>query len=195
MSKKATKKAAVSLATKKKNKVSLATIFNIVCVALMVAFLSVQLFTPFWTYETEVFDITVTDKGDMEKETVSLGEYVWFTREHKELFGHWKNMSYPINGVETPLTQNEIVTMPFVTTLLMIAGIIFCAWKKESTWTCLFAVISGAYATFGYLTTPIYTTGKSYIIHLIAAILLTVGSLPLVALWVKKIVRWFTVAE
>lgn len=191
-------KQAAKLATKqvkKKAKMSLASILNIVCVALMVVFLAIQIFTPFWTYETEVFDITVADSGKVEEHTISLSNYVWLTKNHKDLFGNWRKMSYTINGQEVPLTQNEIITMPFITNLLMVAGLIFCIWKRESRWTCLFPLIAGAYATFGYLTTPIYTTGKSYIFHLIAAILLTVGAVPLTVLWVKKIVRWFTVVE
>ena len=159
----------------KKSKMSTITLFNIICAVLLIAFFVVQLL-PFWTYTTiegsdktaALIGLTV-EEGEEVEVTTSLAEYVWFTEEHEDLFGHWKRMK-DFNG--DPLTQNEIVVMPFLCTLLVIAG---------------------AYATIAYLTTPILQTGHTWIVHLIVSIIVFLGSIPLTILWVKKIIKWFTV--
>lgn len=182
----------------KKNKVNLTTVFNIVCAVVLVAFFLVQ-FLPFWTYTTiegsdktaALIGLTVEEGEEVEK-TISLAQYLWFTEEHEDLFGHWKRMK-DFDG--NPLTQNEIVVMPFLCTLLVILGTFFCLWKNDKTWTCLFALIVGVYATITYLTTPILQTGHTWIVHLIVSIIVLLGSLPLTALWVKKVIKWFTVKK
>lgn len=182
----------------KKAGVKLATILNFVCVALMLVFFASQ-FLPFWSYTTiegsdktaEILGIATEDGEEVTRE-ISLAEYVWLTEEHEDLFGNWKRMK-DFEGNE--LNQNSIVVMPFVCTLLILFGCVFCVWKNTKTWTCLFPLISGVYAVCTYLTTPVLQTGESWIIHLIAAALLTAGAIPLAVLWVKRIVKWFTVKQ
>ena len=186
----------MSTTVNKKNKMGKATIFNIVCAVLLIAFFAVQ-FLPFWTYTTiegsdktaALIGLTV-EEGEEVEVTVSLAEYLWFTEEHEDLFGHWKRMK-DFDGND--LKQNEIVVMPFLCTLLVILGVVFCLWKNDRTWTCLFSLIVGAYATITYLTTPILQTGHTWIVHLIVSIVVFLGSIPLTVLWVKKIIKWFTV--
>lgn len=183
----------------KKNKMALPTIFNIVCAVLMILFFVVQ-FLPYWTYTTiEGADKTAallgftTEEGEEVERTISLAEYVWLTEEHEDLFGSWKKMKDPTTG--EAFTQNELVGTPFICTLLVIAGVVFCLWKNDKTWTCLFSLISGILATIAYLTVPVLATGETWMIHLIVSILMLVGSLPLAALWVTKIYKWFTVKQ
>lgn len=182
----------------KKSKMAPATICNIVCAVLLVVFFACQ-FLPYWTYTTiEGADKTAailgiaTEEGTEVEKTISLAEYVWLTEEHEDLFGTWKKMEDP-NG--NAFVQNDLVSMPFICTLLVIAGVVFCLWKNDRTWTCLFSLIAGIYATYSYLTVPVLKTGHTWMIHLIVSIVLLVGSLPLTVLWVQKIVKWFTVKK
>ena len=185
--------------TTKKTKMALPTILNIVCAVLMIVFFAVQ-FLPYWTYTTiEGADKTAallgytTEEGEEVEKTISLAEYVWLTEEHEDLFGKWKKMQDPVTG--EAFTQNELVGTPFICTLLIIAGVVFCLWKNTSTWTCLFALIAGILATKAYLTMPVLATGETWLVHLIAAIAMLAGSLPLTALWGTKIYKWFTVKQ
>ena len=183
----------------KKSTMSMATILNIVCAVLLIAFFVVQ-FLPFWTYTTiegsdktaALIGLTVEEGEEVEK-TISLAEYVWLTEEHEDLFGHWKRMKDPTTG--EAITQNQIVVMPFLCTLLVIAGVVFCLWKNDRTWTCLFSLVVGAYATITYLTEPVLKTGQSWLFHLIVSIVVLLGSIPLTILWVKKVIKWFTVKQ
>ena len=182
--------------SKNKKKLSLANICNIICVVVMLVFFACQ-FLPYWTYTTiEGADKTAaligitTEEGEEVTRTISLAEYIWLTEEHEDLFGKWKKMEDQ-NG--NPFVQNDLVAMPFIVTLLIVAGTVFCIWKMDKTWTCLFTLVAGAYATIAYLTVPVLATGHTWLVHLIAAIVMTLGAIPLAILWVKEIIKWFTV--
>ena len=185
---------------KKKSGNILVTITNIVCVVLMVAFFA-SLFLPFWTYTGQnKEDVTAALLGKMDESAIrmetyeiSIAEYIWNTEDHEELFGgNWKKMK-DFDG--NKIAQNDIVSMPFITTLLIAFGVIFCLWKCKSAWTCLFPLSAGIVAVLGYLTKPILQTGDSWVIQLVAAIAMTVGGLVLLAQWAVTIYKWFTVKK
>lgn len=183
---------------KKKDRKNLATITNIVCVVLMLVFFACQ-FLPFWTYETiELEDKNATilgltdEEGEVIEKTVSLADYVWRTERHDDLFGKWNRMK-DFDG--NKIVQNDIVAMPFIVTLLVVFGTIFSLMKPQSTWTFVFPLVSGVYATIAYLTGAIYQTGQTWQIQLVAAIAMAVSGLVLAVQWGITVWKWFTVKK
>lgn len=176
----------------KKSKKNLAQIFNIVCAAAMAVFLLCMMLLPWRTFMKEELVDAAADPIVYE-DTISLGEYVWLTEENEDLFGgNWKRPVDPATGEE--ITQNQIVVMPFICTLMVIAGMIFCLWKSDRTWTCVFPLVVGGYGTFAFLTTPVLK-GDSWLVLVILSAVTLVVSLPLVFLWAKKVFKWFTVKK
>ena len=162
----------------KKSKKNLAQIFNIVCAAAMAVFLLCMMLLPWRTFMKE------------ELVDAALDPIVY---ENEDLFGgNWKRPVDPATGEE--ITQNQIVVMPFICTLMVIAGLIFCLWKSDRTWTCVFPLVVGGYGTFAFLTTPVLK-GDSWLALVILSAVTLVVSLPLVFLWAKKVFKWFTVKQ
>lgn len=176
-------------------------ISNIVCAIVMVIFVVSTFVFPYWTYTTvEGVDKTAAligaDVGEGTEVTreISLGEYLWFTEDHEDLFGKWKKGEIKdFNGDK--FAQTEITEMPFLATMLCVAGLIFCLWKNEKTWTCLFPLIAGILMLFALLTKPIMQTGESWIALVCTSALLVVGAAYPFFLFAKTIYQWFTVKK
>ena len=187
----------------KKN--TMAKISNILCVVMMVVFLVSMFVAPYWSYTTiEGIDKTAAliglDVGEgtkVEKE-ISLGEYLWFTEEHEDLFGKWKNSKTSGNLTDfdgNKFYQSEIVDMPFMATLLCVFGLFFCLWKMNATWTCAFPAGAGICMLVGLLTSPVLQTGKSWLVLIITSSLMILAAAYLLAQWGIAIFKWFTVKK
>lgn len=213
---------------KKKAAFDYTQILKWVCVVLMVAFFVCQ-FLPYYTYKSVTEEshreyVLSGGKTELVEETrtISLADYVWLTEEHEDLFGEFDTGYYNWEG-ET-FNQNDVTGMPFIATLLIVFGLVFFLWKKNSLWPCLFAIGAGGYATYTYLTDPAglykpfagsamrpdpnqvgifaemiqkdgFVGGISYTIHLVAAIALLVAGIAVAVPWVMRIVKWFTVKK
>lgn len=177
------------------------SICNIIC-AVLVAVLLVTFFVlPFWSYTAKTTS-AITDKTVVEDRTISLGDYVWFTRDHKDLFGTWRN--HKTKGVVDGnlkdfngnwFFQTELTEMPFLSTLFGVAAMIFCVWKRQKAWVGLFAAASAGCMLFGLLTSPVLQTGQSWLYLVIVSGVALAGTLPAVVRWLINVFKWFTVKK
>lgn len=176
-------------------------ISNIVCAILMVVFVVSTFVFPYWTYTTvEGVDVTAAligaevGEGTEVTKEVSLGEYLWFTEDHEDLFGAWKKGEVTdFDG--NKFAQSEITELPFLATLLCVAGVIFCLWKNEKSWTCLFPLIAGVLMLISLLTKPIMQTGEGWIGLICTSALMIAGAVYPFAQWAIGIFKWFTVKK
>lgn len=170
-------------------------ISNFVCVLVMLIFMVSTFVFPYWTYTTvegkDISDDSVVGT-EVERE-ISLGDYLWFTEEHEDLFGKYKKGELKYEGEK--FMQSDITSLPFLASLLCVAGIIFCLWKNEKKAMCLFPVIAGILMLIALFTKPILQTGASWGILVGTSALLIVGALYPFILWVISVYKWFTVKK
>lgn len=212
----------------KKSKFSVALILKLICILTMVIFIG-SMFLDFWTYETiseedhknqVLYGIEPTEI-DL---TISIFDYVWFTEKNQRLFGDpEKDPDGLVNNYWTgaKISQNDIVGMPFLATVLILFTLIFFLLNLNSVWPSIMSLIAGVYSLLALLqdkagvykpwsgTVEInegnvlmpkivekaYTSGISYNLVLIAAALLTVASFAVFVVWVIRVIKWFTVKE
>ena len=216
----------------KKNKFGVAFILKMVCILAMALFIG-SMFLDYWTFETiskedhrnqVLYNIEPTpiDK------TISIGEYLWMTEDNEDLFGDPDDDKQRlVNNYWTgeKISQNEIVNMPFYTTVLMMFALIFFLLNMKSVWPSILSLAAGIYAlltllqdkagvfkpfsgiakiemTEGkgifatkYFVEKPFTSGISYNLVLIAAGILTAASLAVFIVWVIRVIKWFTVKE
>lgn len=174
-------------------------ISNIVCALVLVIFVVSTFVFPYWTYTTvDGVDKTAellygTGEGTEVTKEISLGEYLWFTEDHEDLFGKWRKGELKYEGEK--FLQSDITELPFLATLLCVAGLLFCLWKNDKTWTCLFPVIAGVLMLIALFTKPILQTGESWGILVGTSALMIVAALYLFIQFVKGIFLWFTVKK
>ena len=188
-----------------KNKNNMAKISNIICVVMMLVFMVSLFVTPFWSYTTiEGIDKTAAligldvGEGTEVEVDVSLGDYLWFTEQHEDLFGKWKNVKEKGNLKDFDgnyFYQAEIVEMPFMATLLCVFGIFFCLWKMNATWTCVFPAGAGICMLIGLFTSPMLKTGEGWLVLVITSALMILAAAYLLIQWGTTIYKWFTVKK
>ena len=179
-----------------KNNKKAIKISNFVCVLVMVIFIVSTFVFPYWTYTAKVGqDVTSNEPVELveEERVISLGDYLWFTEEHDDLFGAYKKGELKYQGEK--FMQSDITSLPFLATLLCVAGIIFCLWMNEKKAMCLFPVIAGVLMLIALFSKWILQTGESWGILVGTSALLIVGALYPFVLWVISIYKWFTVKK
>ena len=124
---------------------------NVICAVLMAILLVLQ-FVPFWHYG---------EAG----ENCSIGGYVWFPSDHKELES-W------ITSQAEDHDLNRFVGMPSLVLVLSIVGSIFCLVKADQNWVGLFTLACGAAGAVAYLTIPALQLGTGWAWHLLLCIVL-----------------------
>ena len=178
-------------------------ICNIICAVMVVVFMVAFFVLPFWSY-TSVEVSAITDETITEERTISLGDYVWFTREHKDLFGKWKTQkdlfTQEVIGNLKDFDgywffQSQLVEMPFMATLLAAAGIVFCLWKREKAWVSLFVLASGGCMMYGLMTSYVMQTGQSWLYLVIATGVMLASAVPCFIRWLITDYKWFTVKK
>lgn len=213
---------------KKKSKINIALILKMICIFTMVLFIG-SMFLDFWTYETiseedhknqVLYGIEPTPINL----TISIFDYVWMTEKNERLFGDpEKDPDGLVNNYWTgeKISQNDIVGMPFLATVLIMFTMIFFLLNLNSVWPSIMSLIAGGYGLLallqdkagvykpwsgtvqineGNVLMPVwvdkaFTSGISYNLVLIAAGLLTAASLAVFVVWVIRVIKWFTVKK
>ena len=137
-------------------------IFNYVCAVLMLLLLITQ-FLPFWSCDCT----KACDGGDV----LSISDYVWFPSDHKQ--GLTKDIGKVVDDFEV----NDVVLTPVLILAASVLGIVFCTLKAKNPLMGIFPFIAGLAGTIGYLTDPVLQMGQNWQLHLVASILVLVGSL------------------
>ena len=113
------------------------TLCNFICVALLLALVCVQLFMPFFTYESKD-----------EAVEVSLGGYVWFPRDHRTLTSSFQHKT--VFGTEFKI--DEIAYPHLYMVILAGFGIVFCLLKYYSGVPVLFGLAVGIMSIYNFTT-------------------------------------------
>lgn len=157
-------------------------ITNIICAVLMVA-LFASFLLPSWD-----FTALVKVNGSREKVEVpsnaSVMEYTWMAYDNKDLGKQFEKQGYEIN---------DVIAMPFVLTLCVVAGFIFCFLNIKGNWHSVFPLIGSGFSVIALLTNGALQQGPYWNVNLILSFVLMVPSLVLFGLFVKQAIDWFTV--
>lgn len=117
-----------------KNRIS---ICNYVCVILLLALVCVQLFFPFFTYFAKD-----------ETTEVSLGGYIWFPNDHRNLTSNFQNKA--MFGSDFKIDE---IAYPHLYMLILAGfGIVFCLLKNHSFVPNLFGLAAGIMAIQNFTT-------------------------------------------
>ena len=136
------------------------SICNLICVILLLAVIAAQLFMPGYSYTTKKETVDVT-----------LGEYVWYPKDHKDLtkdFQKELGKDYKIDEVAYP---------HLYTVLVACFGIVFLIKSHDNKFMSLFSLAVGAMSCIYMLTVPAFQTYKSAWATLVLGALLLVISL------------------
>lgn len=155
-------------------------IFSIIAILLTVLVLATQ-FMPFWAYDKEAKTIyTAEDTAKLEADLaaqkeamaadpkvkenvfkVSVQEYVWMINEHKGLTNAFK-------AIDKNLNLNDFVSMPVLTLVAALLGVIFLLFKSDNP---LFAAIFGIASGISGLS---FAFTNAFVDYAIGSTLLTV---------------------
>jgi len=132
-----------------------------VCALLMLVLLAMQ-FLPYWTYGEE---------GTLQ---ASIGQYVWFPGEYKELDTHLGEQL----GKGYDITQ--MVTGPILVLVLSAVGAVLCLVKAGARATALLPMGCGAAGIVTYACTAALRLGSLWWVHLLlAAAILVCGAVTM----------------
>ncbi len=136
------------------------TICNLICVVLLLALVAVQLFLPYWSYEKK--DETVE---------VTLGEYVWFVKDHRTMTNDFKD----VYGKDFKV---DVVAYPHLYMILIAGfGVVFCILKYFSKVPILFGLADGIMAIYYFSTNAVLQSGATWYASLIPGALLILVAL------------------
>ena len=116
-------------------------------------------------------------------DTASVMEYTWMAFKNKGLTADFEEQGYKIN---------DLILAPFLLTVCVIAGVIFCLLNTKGTWQSFFPLIGGVATVITYLKYPVMQTGP-WMVAFICAIALTLAGGALFAQMMSKVIKWFTV--
>ena len=125
-----------------------ATITNWVVLALLVAFVVLQL-VPYWHYEG--FDF---DTGETVARTASVQGYVWCNYDHLEL----EDIFY---ASIDDYRINDYILFPILAFLPAIAGVVLCILKRDSWIAAIAPVIAGLSGVIAFAFSPILAKGNA----------------------------------
>ncbi len=135
-------------------------IINWICV-LMILVMIVMLFNPYWQYTTKEKNAETGEREEVTK-VISINDYVWFPRDHKQMTTEFKAIFEKINednGTENKEDEvefwiNDLVLMPV---LVLVAGVAVGAislWYSKVPFSSVLALILGGLGTYSYITRP-----------------------------------------
>ena len=132
---------------------------------LLILVMVVLLFTPYWTYETKE---KVDGKRVTVEKTISINEYVWFPKEHKDMTKEFEDLypEPPKKATEEEIAKmpkfwiNDLVLMPALVLLVGVVVGIISLWYPDTVFSALLALALGGLGTYSYITRPEFWLGN-----------------------------------
>lgn len=140
---------------------------NVICAVLLAVLLVFQ-FVPFWNIGEET-------------ENVSIGSYIWFPEDHKDV------KSYLSEQTGEDCSADNLLAMPMIVLFAGIAGIILGFVKRESILGSLVAALVGGAGMWGYLAKPAFQLGANWQLHLAISALVLIAAVIGIVFGVKEI--------
>lgn len=165
-----------------KTKLSVTRIANWISLLLILAMI-VMTFLPCWTYETkEKVEIDGKKQNITVTKEVSISEYVWLIKEHKDLTKTFEK-AYD-KAYDKELFVNDMITAPAILVVLGVALGILSLWHQGLPLASVLATVLGLITGIGYSSWRTYAmaplVGTATLVSFIAAgvaALLLVGSI------------------
>lgn len=160
---------------------------NYISAVLLVVLLATQ-FLPFYTCE----NCKTCEDG-----TASIAEYVGFPDKHRPITNSL-NQTYKDkygedlvreNGKKFKFNANDMALTPVVLMVAAAVGIVMCIIKAHKAWVSLLPLVSGGMGAWGYMTNLALQSGRNWVLHLIAALVVAVWALVPLVLEVMKTVK------
>lgn len=171
-------------------------IINWICL-LMIAVMIVLLFTPYFSYETKEKN-PETGKREEVTKVISISDYVWFPRDHKDMTSQFEDLYEDIYGKPPKGATkeekeawpkfwiNDMVTAPALTLFLGVFVGIISLFYSSKPFTSLLAVILGGLSTYSYIAMPEYKLGDPTALIAVSAATAVLGLFGIVWFFVKK---------
>ena len=134
-----------------KTKITGVQISSWICALLILAMI-VLLFTPYWQYTTKEKNPDTGKREEVTK-TISISDYVWFPRDHKDLAKDYEKTT------DLEMSVNDEVTMPIVLLLLGAIGCIYGAINAKTFVAPLATLLLGAYSGMCYASSAFLKMG------------------------------------
>lgn len=170
-------------------------IINWICM-LMILVMIVLLFTPYFTYETKEKN-PETGKREEVTKVISINDYVWFPRDHKDMTAQFEDLYEDIYGnppkgatkeekeAWPKFWINDMVTAPALTLFLGIAVGIISLFYSSKPFTSLLALILGGLSTYSYATMPEYGLGNPMPLIIVSSITAVIGLFGIVWFFIR----------
>ncbi len=126
---------------------------------LMILVTVVLLFLPNWTYETKE---KVDGKRVDVTKVISINDYVWFPKEHKDMTKIIENMYEDLYGDKDYFWINDMVTMPVLFLAMGIGLGLLSLWHQMVPMASGLALFLGGYGTYSFLVRPEWAIGSMY---------------------------------
>lgn len=154
---------------------------------LMILVTIVLLFQPNWTYETKE---KVDGKRVEVTKVISINDYVWFPKEHKDMTKVFQDMYEELYGDKDYFWINDMVTMPVLFLALGVVLGILSLWHQMAPMASGLALFLGGYGAYSFLVRPEWKIGAMYmpilIMCFVTAAVGLAGVVWYTVVWTKK---------
>ncbi len=149
-----------------------AKILSFVVAVLMLVLLILQ-YQPFWT---------------VGKETVSIAEFIWRPKEHKDFTKYFENFYSDVLHTSVKFSMNHINIAHISIFVCCIVGMILCCARPGKWIFYLLPIYGGIAGACGYAQSFIYQLGQNWVLHMILCILVAiVGGVGMVCSWLGSV--------
>lgn len=163
---------------------------------LLILAMIVLLFTPYWTYETKEKNPETGKRETVTKE-ISISEYVWFPKEHRDMTKEFKALypEIPKKATEEEIAKipqfwiNDLVLMPALVLLLGLVIGAISLWYSDVPFSSLLALALGGLGAYSYITRPEFWLGNPMPHIVVSFITAGVGLIGLVWFFARKLIK------
>ncbi len=173
-------------------------IINWICVLLILVMVAL-LFTPYWQYTTK--EKNEEGKRVEVTKTISISDYVWFPRDHKDMTSEFEDLYEDIYGTPPKGATkeekeawpkfwiNDLVLMPALVLVLGVVVGLISLWYSKVPFSAALALLLGSFSVYGYLTRPEFKLGDPTVHIAVGAATAALGLVGIVWFIIKTALK------